>query len=58
VLYKVTNFYAPQSDLGILWNDPALHISWPAFAGAELSQKDLELPRLSTLDSPFLFAPP
>ena len=28
VVYKVTNFYSPQHDRGIRWNDPALGIEW------------------------------
>ena len=28
-LYKTTNYYAPQSDRGIFWNDPSLGIQWP-----------------------------
>ena len=56
VLYKVTDFYAPQSDGGILWNDPALDIAWPDFAGSELSPKDSALPPLADLDSPFHFS--
>jgi len=55
VLYKVTDFYAPQSDGGILWNDPALTIPWPDFAGSGLSAKDAVLPRLAEIDSPFVY---
>ncbi len=41
VLYKTTNYYAPQSDRGIAWNDPDLGIHWPDL-GMEfvLSDKD------------------
>jgi dTDP-4-dehydrorhamnose 3,5-epimerase len=28
-VYKTTNFYAPQSDRGILWNDASIAIDWP-----------------------------
>ena len=28
-LYKCTDFYAPQDEHGILWNDPAIGIDWP-----------------------------
>lgn len=48
VIYKVTNFYSPQHDRGILWNDPALAIVWPVEADkARLSDKDLKNPRLA-----------
>ncbi|MBV1693475.1 MAG: dTDP-4-dehydrorhamnose 3,5-epimerase [Hyphomicrobiales bacterium] len=54
VLYKVTAYYAPQNDAGILWNDPDLGIAWPvAPERAILSAKDKVLPRLK--DAPVLF---
>jgi dTDP-4-dehydrorhamnose 3,5-epimerase len=55
VIYKVTNYYAPQCDRGILWNDPALGINWPIAAGeAILSDKDKKQPLMA--DAPDLFA--
>jgi dTDP-4-dehydrorhamnose 3,5-epimerase len=41
VLYKATDFYAPQHERTILWNDPALNIEWPQQDRAILSPKDL-----------------
>ena len=50
VAYKVTDFYSPADDGGILWNDPALGIDWPLGPdGAVLSDKDTKLPRLADL---------
>lgn len=47
VVYKVTNFYSPQHDGGVAWNDPDLGIDWPVAADkAVLSAKDQKLPRL------------
>ncbi len=42
VVYKVTDYYAPQWDRTILWNDPQLGIKWPLLDGKQpfLSQKD------------------
>jgi dTDP-4-dehydrorhamnose 3,5-epimerase len=54
--YKVSDYYAPKHDAGILWNDPALGIAWPDFAGAQLSPKDILLPRFSDLVTPFVDA--
>jgi dTDP-4-dehydrorhamnose 3,5-epimerase len=39
VLYKCTEFYSPHDERGIIWNDPALAISWPV-AAPLLSPKD------------------
>lgn len=50
VLYKVTNYYSPEHDRGLLWNDPDLGIAWPIVAAeAILSDKDRALPRFSEL---------
>ncbi|HZO99772.1 MAG TPA: dTDP-4-dehydrorhamnose 3,5-epimerase [Terriglobia bacterium] len=50
VIYKVTDYYAPQFDRGILWNDPELGIVWPiSDAEATLSDKDRMQPRFSEL---------
>ncbi len=46
--YKCTEYYAPEFDRSLLWNDPALNIQWP-LDGAEpiLSAKDLAAKRLA-----------
>lgn len=50
VIYKVTNYYSPEHDRGLLWNDPDLGIAWPIRgAQAILSDKDMKHPRLSQL---------
>ena len=54
VLYKVSNYYAPEHDRGLLWNDPDLAIDWPVSAdGAILSDKDRLHPRLRDLPAYF-----
>jgi dTDP-4-dehydrorhamnose 3,5-epimerase len=42
VVYKATDYYAPQWERTLLWNDPRLNISWPLIAGLPplLSSKD------------------
>lgn len=50
VIYKITNYYSPEHDKGILWNDPALGIDWGiAEADAILSDKDRVQPKLADL---------
>ncbi|MGQ9919926.1 MAG: dTDP-4-dehydrorhamnose 3,5-epimerase [Desulfobacca sp.] len=48
VLYKVTDFYQPGDEYGVLWNDPDLAIPWPQ-TEAILSDKDAALPRLQEI---------
>jgi len=45
-LYKCSDFYDPADERGILWNDPALGISW-GIAHPLLSEKDAKWPALA-----------
>jgi dTDP-4-dehydrorhamnose 3,5-epimerase len=40
-LYKTTDFYHPESERCILWNDSTLNIGWPKDLNIQLSPKDL-----------------
>ena len=40
-LYKTTDFYNPESERCILWNDKTLNINWPKHSSVYLSSKDL-----------------
>ncbi|MDP1845834.1 MAG: dTDP-4-dehydrorhamnose 3,5-epimerase [Candidatus Moranbacteria bacterium] len=51
-MYKVDNFYAPEADSGIIWNDPDLAISWP-IKNPILSEKDSKLQKFKDFISPF-----
>lgn len=46
--YKCTEFYNPQTEGGIIWNDPGIGITWPIEAPV-LSEKDKNYPRLKDL---------
>lgn len=46
--YKCTNFYFPEDEHGIIWNDPDVSINWPVKSPL-LSSKDKLLPRLSKM---------
>jgi dTDP-4-dehydrorhamnose 3,5-epimerase len=52
--YKVDNIYAPQSDSGIIWNDPSLLINWVIDdSKLIISEKDKSLGVLKNFESPF-----
>lgn len=53
-LYKCTNLYHKASEGGLLWNDPQLNINW-GVENAIVSEKDLLLPSLTNLESPFTY---
>lgn len=50
VSYLVDNAYAPQSEGGLAWDDPALAIPWPLQGAAILSERDRAWPRLAELE--------
>ncbi|PZD96388.1 dTDP-4-dehydrorhamnose 3,5-epimerase [Paenibacillus sambharensis] len=52
VMYKVDEYYSPEHDRGILWNDLDLSIDWPV-SEAILSDKDSRLPALRDADINF-----
>jgi dTDP-4-dehydrorhamnose 3,5-epimerase len=54
VLYKVTDYYSPEHDRGLLWNDPALGIEWPVSGDVALvSERDRRHPLLAELTDYF-----
>lgn len=56
VMYKVTDYYAPDHDHGLLWSDPDLGIDWGLdAAAATLSDKDRAQPGFAALETPFVF---
>lgn len=53
-LYKADNYYAPESDRSIRWNDPDIGIAWP-IATPILSDKDANAPLLKDSDVDFVY---
>jgi len=52
IVYKATDYYAPEWDRSILWNDPEIGIDWPLLRGKApcLSAKDQQGFLLSEAD--------
>jgi dTDP-4-dehydrorhamnose 3,5-epimerase len=48
--YKCTDFYDPEDEFAVSWNDPEIGIPWP-LANPLLSAKDAAAPRLSEVES-------
>lgn len=55
--YKCTDFYHPEYDSGLLWNDEEVNIQWPLdrVENLLLSEKDKNQKRLKELDLPFFY---
>jgi dTDP-4-dehydrorhamnose 3,5-epimerase len=53
LLYKTSDYYAPQHERSLLWNDPALDIPWPLVDGVNpiLSKKDADGTPLSQAET-------
>jgi dTDP-4-dehydrorhamnose 3,5-epimerase len=50
LVYKVTDYYSPEHDAGVRWDDPGIGIPWPVDAAAAvLSDKDRNAPLLRDL---------
>ncbi len=57
--YKCTDFYAPEYDAGVLWNDSEIGVQWPLEGIDEilLSEKDKAQKKLSELEVLFVYIP-
>ena len=54
IAYKVSDYYAPDCDGGIAWDDPTINIQWPIDnVTPVLSDKDAGLPKLKDIDVDF-----
>jgi len=57
VIYKCTDFYRPEADFSVAWNDPEFGIAWP-IESPILSEKDRCAPRLQDVESQLIdYAP-
>ena len=56
ICYKCTDYYAPECDGAVRWDDPDIGIDWRLTGEAVLSDKDAAAPLLADFDSPFTYA--
>lgn len=51
--YKCTDYYAPEHERSLMWNDPAVGVEWPIIPGTEpqLSAKDKDGTLLDAIDA-------
>jgi len=49
-LYKTTDYYAPEFERSIIWDDPTIGIQWPIHGAPSLSGKDAQACELSAAD--------
>jgi dTDP-4-dehydrorhamnose 3,5-epimerase len=59
IVYRATEYFCPELDRGIRWNDPDLNISWGLMSGAfdklKISEKDRNAPLLKDADNNFIW---
>lgn len=54
ISYRVTDYYSPEHDKGVAWDDPDIAVDWPPVADPDtLSGKDQRQPRLADLPAYF-----
>ncbi|PGL72710.1 dTDP-4-dehydrorhamnose 3,5-epimerase [Bacillus sp. AFS055030] len=55
VQYKADEFYSPECDRGIVWNDPDIQVQWPMNSSPLLSEKDKAAPLLKDAENNFIY---
>ncbi len=55
IVYKCTDYYAPECDGAVRFDDPDLGIDWGIEGDAVLSEKDAKATLMADFDSPFIY---
>ena len=55
IIYKCSDYYAPETEGALRWNDPDIGIEWLLQVNPILSEKDALAPLLKDFESPFIF---
>ncbi len=58
IIYKCDQYYHPQSEGAIRWDDPTIGVAWPLDMAPVLSEKDALAPLFDGFDSPFVYEEP
>ena len=53
IIYKCSDYYAPECDGAVRFDDPDIGIDWGLSGPAILSDKDEKAPFMAAFDSPF-----
>ena len=53
IIYKCSDYYAPETEGALRWDDPDIGINWPLSSAPILSEKDAVAPLLADFNSPF-----
>ena len=55
ITYKCTDYYAPNAEGSVRWNDPTIGVKWPLSKAPIINAKDAAAPLLSEVETPFRF---
>lgn len=55
IIYKFSDYYAPETEGALRWDDSDIGIAWPLTAAPVLSEKDASAPLLADFNSPYPF---
>ncbi len=55
IIYKCSDYYAPETEGTLRWDDPDIGITWPLTGAPVLSAKDAAAPLFAGFDSPFIW---
>ena len=55
IVYKCSDYYAPETEGALIWNDPDIGIDWPITNELTISDKDKAANMLKDFESPFIF---
>ena len=56
IVYKCSDYYNPETEGALRWDDPDISIEWPLRGDFILSKKDAVAPLLKDFESPFIFS--